>query len=160
MRATLPFAALLLALAPAALPSQTAVSLQAGATTGEYTNAFEFGVRLSPARPNSIGLGFSFDAVPQTLSQGALIGLIDLSVAGNLALARDVRLELRTGGSALAGIGGGGAGAVGGYHVGGGVVLQGIGPVGLRVDYTYRRLQIDGESRPLPSFTLGLVLRH
>jgi hypothetical protein len=65
MRATLPFAALLLALAPAALPSQTAVSLQAGATTGEYTNAFEFGVRLSPARPNSIGLGFSFDAVPR-----------------------------------------------------------------------------------------------
>jgi hypothetical protein len=105
-------------------------------------------------------LGFSFDAVPQTLSVGALVGLTDLSVAGNIGLARDLRLELRAGGSALVGIGGGGVGALGGYHVGGGVVFQGMGPVGLRVDYTYRRLQFEGESLPVPSFTLGVVLRH
>jgi hypothetical protein len=160
MRAKHSLAPLLLALAPAALSAQTAVSLQAGAMAGEYASAFEVGVRVSPARPNSVGLGFSFDAVPQTLSVGALVGLTDLSVAGNIGLARDLRLELRAGGSALVGIGGGGVGALGGYHVGGGVVFQGMGPVGLRVDYTYRRLRLDGESLSVPSFTLGLVLHH
>ena len=160
MRAMLPIAVLLVALSPTALPAQTAVSLQAGAIAGEDAGAFEVGVRLSPARANSVGLGFSFDAVPQTLSEGALFGLTDLSLAGNVGLARGVRLELRLGGSALVAIGGGGAAAVGGYHVGGGIVVQGPGQVGMRVDYTYRRLPIDGESLALPSFTLGIVLRH
>ena len=160
MRAKHTIALLLLALAPAALSAQTAVSLQAGAMSGEYAGAFEVGVRVSPARPNSVGLGFSFDVIPQTLSVGALVGLTDLSVAGNIGLARHVRLELRAGGSALVGIGGGGVGALGGYHVGGGVVFEGIGPVGLRVDYTHRWLQVMGGSLPAPSFTLGLVLHH
>ncbi len=160
MRYLLPLAAILVLGTPATLPAQSAVSLQMGAMTGEYDHAFEVGVRVSPARANTVGLGFSFDAIPQFLSEGALIGLTDLSLAGTIGLARDVRLELRAGGSALIGIGGGGAAALGGYHFGGGVVFGLNGPVGLRADYTYRRLQFDGETLPLPSFTIGLVLHR
>ncbi len=32
--------------------------------------------------------------------------------------------------------------------------------VSVQVDYTYRRLAVDGGSYLLPSVTLGLVLRH
>jgi len=143
---------------PTPLPAQSAVSLQAGAMTGEYDRAFEVGVRVSPARANTVGLGFSFDVVPQFLVYGALIGLTDLSLAGSIGLATDVRLELRAGGSALVGIGGGGAAALGGYHVGAGMVFGANGPVGLRADYTWRQLQGYEESLPLPSLTIGVVL--
>jgi len=160
MRILLPLAALLVVVTPSALPAQSAVSVQAGAITDEYTNAFEVGVRVSPARANAVGVGFSFDAIPQVLAEGAFVGLTDLSLVGTLGLAREARLELRGGGSALVGIGGGGAGVLGGYHLGAGLVLDPNGSVGLRVDYTYRRLQVDGESYPLPSLTIGVVLRH
>lgn len=160
MRPLLLLAAILLLVTPTILPAQSAVSVQVGALTGEYDNAFEIGVRVSPARANTIGFGFSFDAVPQYLSQGALIGLTDLSIAGTMGLARDVRLELRAGGSALIGIGGGGAAALGGYHIGGGVVFGFNGPVGLRADYTWRQLHGFEETLALPSFTIGLVLHR
>lgn len=153
-------AALLCIATPATLPAQSAVSLQAGAMTGEYANAFEVGVRLSPDRANTVGLGFSFDAVPQFLGQGALIGLTDLSLAGTVGLARDVRLEVRAGGSALVGLGAGGAAALGGYHFGAGMVFGMNGPVGLRADYTWRHLEGFEESIALPSLTVGAVLHH
>jgi hypothetical protein len=159
MRHLLPLAALLFIAMPTTLPAQSAVSLQAGAMAGEYDKAFEVGVRVSPARANSVGLGFSFDALPQFLWQGALIGLTDLSLAGTIGLARDVRLELRAGGSALLGIGGGGAAALGGYHLGAGMVFGMNGPVGLRADYTWQHLEGFDESLPLPSLTIGVVLQ-
>jgi len=160
MRPMLPFAVLTLALAPVALAAQSSVSLQAGATTSADLNAFEVGVRFSPSRANSIGVGFSFDALPQAFSAGAFIALADLSLAGNVALAPQARLELRAGGSALAGVGGGGGGAIGGYHVGAGLLVGGVGPMGVRLDYTYRRLMVEGESYPVPSFTIGLILHR
>lgn len=160
MRHLLPLAAILVLVTPTTLPAQSAVSLQLGATTGGYDNAFEIGVRVSPARANTVGLGFSFDAIPQFLSEGALIGLTDLSLAGTIGLARDVRLELRAGGSALIGIGGGGAAALGGYHLGGGIVFGLNGPVGLRADYTWRQMHGFDENVALPSFTIGLVLHR
>lgn len=154
-------AALLVVVAtPTTLPAQSAVSLQAGAMTGEYDNEFEVGVRVSPARANTVGLGFSFDAVPQFLGQGVLIGLTDLSLAGTIGLARDVRLEVRAGGSALVGMGAGGAAALGGYHFGAGMVFGMNGPVGLRADYTWRHLEGFEESLALPSLTVGVVLHH
>jgi hypothetical protein len=158
MRNLLPLAALLCFATSRTLPAQGVVSLQAGAMTGEYDNVFEVGVRVSPARANTVGLGFSFDAVPQALGQGALIGLTDLSLAGTIGLAHDVRLEVRAGGSALVGIGAGGAGALGGYHFGAGIVFGMNGPVGLRADYTWRRLDGFEESLALPSLTVGVVL--
>ena len=160
MRTPLLLATLFVVVIPTRLPAQSAVSLQMGAMTGEYASAFELGVRVSPARANTVGLGFSFDVIPQFLSEGALIGLTDLSLAGTMGVAREVRLELRAGGSALVGIGGGGAGALGGYHVGGGVVFGLNGPVGLRADYTWRHLHGFEESLALPSLTIGLVLHH
>jgi hypothetical protein len=147
----LPLAVLTLVLAPASLPAQSSVSLQAGAMTSEDLNAFEVGVRFSPSRVNSVGVGFSFDVVPQAFSAGAFVALADLSLAGNVALSPQARLELRGGGSALAGIGGGGGGAIGGYHVGAGLLVGGAGPIGVRLDYTYRRLVVEGETYPLPT---------
>lgn len=158
MRNLLCLAALLFIATPTTLLAQSAVSLQAGAMTGESDNVFEVGVRVSPARANTVGLGFSFDALPQFLGQGALIGVTDLSLAGTIILARDVRLELRAGGSALLGIGGGGAAALGGYHLGAGMVFGMNGPVGLRADYTWRHLEGFEESVALPSLTIGVVL--
>ena len=156
----LPFAVLTIALAPVALAAQSSVSLQAGAMTSADLNAFEVGVRFSPSRVNTVGVGFSFDVVPQAFSAGAFVALTDLSLAGNVALAPQARLEFRAGGSALAGVGGGGGGAIGGYHVGAGLLVGGAGPIGVRLDYTYRRLMVEGESYPLPSFTIGLILHR
>lgn len=149
-----------LLLAPSALPAQTTVSVQAGAIAGEDLGLFEAGVRVSPARINSLGIGVSFDAIPQAFGEGAFLGVTDVYFASNIGSARHAWLELRAGGSALVGVGGGGGGALVGYHVGAGVVYSPEGSVGVRADYTYRRLAIDGETYPLPSFTIGLVLRH
>src|SRR5262245_24769595 len=153
---------LILALAPALLAAQSSATLQAGTLIDEDLNAFEIGVRFSPAHANSVGLAVSFDALPQAFSAGALIGLLDLSLAGNVELAPQgvARLELRAGGSALGGIGGGIAGAFGGYHVGGGLLFGSEAPIGVRADYTWRVLLVEHETYPLPSFTLGLILHH
>lgn len=152
--------ALGLLLAASALSAQSTTSFQVGAITGEDLGVFEAGVRVSPARLNTLGIGFSFDAIPQALGEGALFGVTDLYFVSNIGSSRHAWLELRAGGSALVGVGGGGGGALLGYHVGAGVVYSPEGSLGVRADYTYRRLAVDGETYPLPSFTIGLVLRH
>ena len=157
MRNLLPLAALLCFATPRTLPAQSAVSFQAGVMTAESHHALEVGVRVSPAQANTVGFGFSLDAVPDW--QHVLLGLTDVSVIGTIGLVRDVRLELRAGGSIMFGVGGGGALALG-YHLGAGMVADLTGPVGLRADYTWRHLRgFFEESLPLPSLTIGVVLQ-
>lgn len=145
-------------LAPCAR-AQARVSLQGGISSVQQEPYAELGVRVSPAPPAVLGVDFSLDLYPQLLESGGVVGVVDLSLAYVGRVARGASIELRAGGSALAGVGGGGAAAIPGYNLGAGLLLGGDG-AGFRVDYTWRRLQTGEEAYPLPSFTIGLVLRH
>ncbi|MGH7538514.1 MAG: hypothetical protein ACREMF_07770 [Gemmatimonadales bacterium] len=164
MRVALVMVTLFVPLPLLSLPAaaQTAVSMQGGFTSGEGERYVELGLRVGPEPATPIGMGLSLDLYPEFAVAGALAGVTDLSLTGNLRLARTVTLELRAGGSALIAVGAGLGAVIPGYHLGAGLVLTPSAwrKSGLRVDYTYRRLSIEGDGSPLPSLTVGILMRY
>lgn len=141
------------------LGAQT-VSLQVGATSfGEFRQP-EVGVRVSPRGRTILGAEFSFDAYPNFLLAGAFVGMADLTLVGRVQLAPALAIIGRGGASVfLAGAGEGGALETG-VCGGAGIVVTVDPRTSLRLDYTYRRLQVDGGPSTAPSLTFGFVVHH
>lgn len=134
------------------------VSLQAGIAPFEGVHELEIGARFSPHAP--VGVDLSVDVYPGYLVLGALVGVADFSLAGNLPLGSVAGLELRAGPSVLGFVAPGDAGAASGYNAGVGLVFRIDSRTSVRADYTYRRLTIGGEAYRIPSLTAGFLVRH
>lgn len=135
-----------------------AVSVQAGVAPFEGAHELEIGARFSPHAP--LGVDVSVDIYPRFAVLGALVGVADLSLAGNLHLGSVVGLELRAGPSVLGFAAPGAAGAAPGYNAGVGLVFTIDSRTSVRADYTYRRLTIGGEAYRIPSLTAGFLVHH
>lgn len=144
-----------------ALPASAqgaAVSLQAGVAPFEGEHELEIGARFSPH--GSLGVDVSVDLYPGYLLLGALVGVADFSLAGNLPLGSVAGLELRAGPSVLGFVAPGAAEAAPGYNVGVGLVFTIDARTSVRADYTYRRLTIGDEAYHVPSLTAGFLVHH
>jgi len=134
------------------------VSLQAGVAPFEGAHQLEIGARFSPRRP--LGIDVSVDIYPGYLLLGALVGVADFSLAGNLRLGSVAGLELRAGPSVLGFVSPGDGGAAAGFNAGVGLVFTIDSRTSVRADYTYRRLTIGDEVYRIPSLTAGFLVHH
>ena len=153
--------ALALVVAPGGgVRAQTSFALEGGVVTAFDEGLFQLGFRASPLVPGRAGADVAFATFPDALINGFFIGMIDLDVTYGVPLGANAGLYPRFGVSGLAGAGEGGGGGVGGVNFGGGIMARPTNGLGIRFDYTYRRFYSDGESQPLSSISVGLVLSH
>jgi hypothetical protein len=125
-------------------PAQTAFSLEVGALSAYEDATVQVGFRLTPARAGKTGIGVAFATFPDALAEGALIGLLDVDVAHGVSVREEKVLVLpRFGASVIGGIGDGAAAAAVGFNIGAGVLALTSPRLGVRLDYTYRRVPWD-----------------
>ena len=94
------------------------------------------GLHVTQVNRGSIGADFSIGTIPRLFAEGAFALGTRLGVTTPLQLAPGVLLLPSAGLTLIAGAGGGGAGALYGYNLGGATVL-GTGNVGLRAGVTW-----------------------
>ena len=151
-----------LLLLPMIAAAQTAVSVETGpfilAGESDIAATMQVGIRVGAVRPQVPHVDFTFATLPEGVANGAFVGISDLDVGYDLRVARGLSVALRGGGSWMVAVGGGAAGFALGYNAGAGVVGQWGQRAGVRLDFTYRRIGIDGESYPLSNLTLGIIV--
>ena len=160
MRRSIP--SLLLALIFAAVPTLDAqtVWIQVGATNpGEYAEP-EAGVRVGTRGSQMLGFDASLDSYLRYLVIPAFVGVLDLSLRAQVRPVPPVSLVGRVGGTGLLLAAGGGALLFTGYQGGVGVAVTADARTTVRLDYTYRRVRLDGRYQALPSVTFGFMVHH
>ncbi|HMA45311.1 MAG TPA: hypothetical protein VKO86_14905 [Gemmatimonadales bacterium] len=151
-----------LALIFAAVPTLDAqtVWIQVGATNpGEYAEP-EAGVRVGTGGSQMLGFDASLDTYLRYLVIPAFVGVLDLSLRAQLRPVQPVTLVGRAGGTGLLLAAGGGALLFTGYQGGVGVAVTADARTTVRLDYTYRRVRLDGRYQALPSVTFGFMVHH
>src|SRR5512144_1256226 len=139
-----------------ALAAQT-TSFQVGVTKIYELSEPEMGVRVGPSAGQAFGVEVSFDAYPRLLVFEALAGMLDLSLAAQVRPLPALALVGRAGGSALFGASGAGAIMFPGYHGGVGLAVTADARTTVRLDYTYRSLQVFDRPMAARSVTFGFV---
>ena len=148
--------------AAARAQSKMAAGVEAGALRAVNESFFALGLRVTPSRGGYGSLDFAFATLPDQLSHGSLVFLMDLGITygapsdtsdhSPVYVFPHAGLSLFAAGN-LSGSGGGGA--VAGLSVGAGLLLHASPSLGFSFDYTYRRFRSD--LVPISSFTVGLM---
>ena len=140
--------------AAARAQSKMAAGVEAGALRSSGESAFQLGLRVTPSRGGYGSVDFAFATLPDELSHGTLLFLMDLGITyGAPSDSSPVYVFPHAGLSLFAG-----GGAVFGYNAGAGLLLRASPSVGFSFDYTYRRFTSD--LVPLSSITVGLMFLH
>ena len=137
--------------------AQSGTSVEAGVITALDDAAIvQLGFRVTAVKKTT-GVDFAIATFPEGIASGLFLFTPDLDFAMAVPMGDRSWFYPRAGVSALVGVGGGGGGAVPGYNVGVGVMAATGRKMGLRLDVTYRKYVIDGETTsPLLVFSCGL----
>lgn len=162
MRFRLVVAALAITL-PAAVPAtaQRHVAFEFGSALFYETETVQLGVRFAATEPVKPAFDFAVAVLPEALSAGGLVTLMDLDVAAPQPIGPSVRVAPRLGLTVLLLAGSGGAGASAGFNLGAGLITRVSARSALRLDYTWRRMGLDAldeNAAVLSSITFGFAL--
>lgn len=160
MRLAIPMVSCAVILGPVPSLDAQSIWVQVGATNpGEYAEP-EVGIRVGSGSRHTFGIDASLDTYLRALVYPAFVGVMDLSLAAQLRPLPPVAVVARAGGAGLLFAARGGAALFTGYQEGVGVAVTADSRTTVRLDYTYRRLRVDGRFQPLSSLTFGFMVRH
>lgn len=160
MRRAIPMLSVVMTLSGLVPLNAQTTNFQFGVTRFYELTEPEMGVRVSPSAGQTIGVDLSFDVYPRLLVFETFAGMLDLSLAAQARPLPAVALVGRAGGSALVGASWAGAIMFPGYHGGVGLVVTADARTTVRLDYTYRSLQVIGRPKAARSLTFGFVVHH
>lgn len=128
------------------------------ASLGEDVRIVQVGYRASWLDPGHAGVDFSVAASPVGLLSLLVHGALDLDAAYAVVLDSATSLHLRAGGTAFVHASQYGAGFIGGFNVGFGIVGRTSATSGIRVDVVQRWFPGEYRTYSATSVTVGIAV--